>query len=321
MQGTANALEYFGGVPRAIIQDNMKSEEKKADRYEADKNRNYLRFSEHYQTTLFPARPNKPKDKAYVEGVVKIIYRRIYAPLRNRSFFSLEELNQAIREMLEKHNDTVLTGHKESRRERFNLMEKEHLGALPDSRYEIMRFETKKVNKFYQIQLQEDKRSYSVPYQYIGSKVEVMYNARYVEVFCKHKRIAWHKGEYDKTIIIDKRHLAPAHRAYQSWNRESILEKAAQIGPETVKYFTELIESKSYPMEAYRICLGIVALSKPGAYGSYRVNHACRRAASYRVYSLKTVESILKKGLDKTVEPQKDYALPTHENIRTTDYY
>ncbi len=314
---TGNALHFFGGVPVAIIPDNLKSAITKPDRYEAEKNRNYVRFGEHYKTTIFPARPNTPKDKAYVEGVVKIIYRRIFAPLRNREFYSFEELNQAIRELLEKHNNTQLTGRSESRRELFEHIEKPYLKPLPDTNYEIKKFETKRVNKFYIIQLHEDKRWYSIPYQYIGEKVEIIYSNKSVEIFCKNKRIAWHKRQYEKDYVILKEHMPPQHQAYHSWNKETILESAAKIGPETATYCEHLLNSKKYLMEGLRSCLGILALSKESAYGAERVNNACKRGLQFQSYSLTVIRSILQKGLEDHAEPEKDYSLPQHDNIRS----
>ncbi len=317
IDATGNALHYFGGTPVAIIPDNLKSAVTKPDRYEAEKNRNYVRFGEHYKTTIFPARPNKPKDKAYVEGVVKIIYRRIFVPLRNREFYSFEELNQAIRELLEKHNNTQLTGRSESRRELFEQIEKPYLRPLPDARYEVRKFETKKVDKFYIIQLREDKRWYSVPYQYIGEKVEVIYSNKSVEIFCKNKRIAWHKRQHEKNYVILKEHMPPQHRAYRSWDKEKILADASKIGTETATYCEQLMNSKSYFLEGIRSCLGILVLSKDSAYGAERLNKACQRGIQFQSYSLTVIRSILQKGLENHTEPENKYSLPQHDNIRS----
>ncbi len=313
---TVNSLKYFGGSPEAIIPDNLRSAVTKADRYEPEKNRNYKILGEHYNTTIFPTRPNHPKDKAYVEGVVKIIYKRIFAPLRNRIFYSIEELNQAVFDLLEKHNDTLLSGRKETRRELFESVEKPLLKPLPANDYIMKKFETKKVNKFYEIQLGEDKFYYSVPYQYIGETVEIIYSKSEVEVFFKHKRIAWHKREYKKVRTINPEHLPAAHKAYVSWNKESILALADQIGESTSEYCKQIIESKNYPFEGHRACLGILSLGKESSYGKERLNNACLRGLLFKSFSLKTIKSILKKNLDKKGKPEQNYELPTHENVR-----
>jgi len=313
---TGNALKYCGGVPASIVPDNLKSAVTKPHRYEAEINRNFARFGEHYKTAIMPARAHHPKDKAYVEGAVKILYRRIFAPLRNKVFYSIEELNIAISELLEKHNNTPLTGRAESRRELFNIIEKTHLKELPSTPYEIKRFETKLVSKFSLVQLSEDKFYYSVPYKYIGESVEIIYSSTGVEVYSRHERIAYHKREYVKKYSIITEHLPKAHQHQLSWNEEQILTVAQTIGAETAQYIQKFIETKAYPVEAYRSCLGIFSLGKETKYGKERLNHACKRGLEHKSFSYKTIETILIKGLDKESAAKQNYELPKHENVR-----
>lgn len=317
---TGNALKYMGGVPEFIVPDNLKSAVTKAHRYEAEINRNFSRFGEHYQTAILPARSGHPKDKAYVEGVVKIIYRRIFAPLRDKEFYSIEELNAAIWELLEKHNSTPLTGRSESRREMFNMIEKAELKPLPSTPYEVKKFETKMVSKSSLVQLKEDKFYYSVPYKFIGETVEIIYSGTEVEVYCRHARVAYHKREYARKYSIIPAHLPEAHQHQLSWNKEQILKAAELIGSATVTYIKKFIETKSYPVEAYRSCLGIFSLGKETKYGKERLENACKRGLYYHSFSYKTIESILQKGLDKNEAAMQNYNLPEHENVRQ-DYY
>lgn len=316
IMATGNALKYFGGVPDTIVPDNLKSAVTKADRYEPEINRNFSRFGEHYNTAIIPARARHPKDKAYVEGAVKILYRRVFAPLRNKIFYNIEDLNEAVSELLEKHNDTTLTGRQESRRELFNMMEKTELKPLPDTRYSVKKFELKRVSKFYQVQLKEDKFYYSVPYKYIGENVEVIYSMTEVEVYFKQHRIAYHKRSFTKKHSIIDEHMPPAHQANISWNKEQILTLASTIGPETEMYIKKYIESKSHPVEAFKCALGIISFGKESKYGKNRLNNACKRGLRFNSLSLKTIEIILQKGLDKEEDFKQNYNLPEHENVR-----
>ena len=316
IKATGNALKYFGGVPQSIVPDNLKSAVTKAHRYEAEINRNFAHFGEHYKTAIMPARAYHPKDKAYVEGAVKILYRRIFAPLRHKTFYSLEELNAAIFELLEIHNNKPLTGKTESRRELYNIIEKHHLRELPATRYEVKKFETKLVSKFSLVQLKEDKFYYSVPYKYIGERVEIIYSTCAVEVYFRHERIAYHKRERIKKYSIITEHLPKAHQHQLSWNEDQILTVAKTYGAETVQYIQKFIETKTHPVEAYRSCLGIFSLGKETKYGKERLNNACKRGLEYNSFSYRTIETILIKGLEKKDAAKQNYQLPTHENVR-----
>jgi transposase len=170
-----NTLEYLGGVPQAIVPDCLKSAVTKGDRYEPDINPEYQDFASHYGTTILPARPYKPQDKSLVEGSVKIIYSRIYAPLRTRVFHTLAELNNAIHEQLELLNNRTMKTYQRSRLELFHELEKDALHDLPVERYTLRSFKRLKVKPNYHVYLSEDRCNYSVPHQYRGKHVELRY--------------------------------------------------------------------------------------------------------------------------------------------------
>ncbi|WP_229216356.1 IS21 family transposase [Dyadobacter sp. 3J3] len=197
----SNALAYYGGVPQAIVPDNLKAAVTKADRYEPEINQTLADFASHYGTCIFPARSRKPKDKALAENAVNILYGRIYAPLRNRIFHSLEEINAAVRDLLEIHNDAQQKGKESSRRERFIELEQGALMPLPSQHYQLKKFSLSKVHPNGHATLKEDKHYYSVPYRLTGKQVKLIYTHESVEIYHNHQRVACHerlitKGRY-----------------------------------------------------------------------------------------------------------------------------
>ncbi|MBN2258301.1 MAG: IS21 family transposase, partial [Anaerolineaceae bacterium] len=187
-----NTLEYIGGVPKAIVPDCLKSGITKGHRYEPDINPEYQDFAQHYETTILAARPYKPRDKALVEGAVRIVYQRIFAPLRNRVFHSLEQLNAAIRIELEKLNNRPMKHYGKSRREMFNEIEKDYLSALPVDPYQFREYRKLKVQFNYHVYLNSDKHYYSVPHHYRDRQVELFITPKTVEIFYNNERIALH---------------------------------------------------------------------------------------------------------------------------------
>jgi transposase len=316
-----NALHYFNGVPVAIVPDNLKSAVTKASKYEPELNHTFAGFGLHYGTTILPARSRKPRDKSLVEGAVKIVYTRIFAPLRKRIFFTIQELNEAIREELEKHNNTKFQGKEYSRSELFNQIEREVLNQLPAKRYEIKDIAVATVYKSSFIWLPCDKHYYSVPYRYIGKKVKIEYSRSSVEIYYEHERIAFHNreyGQYRYTTISE--HLPSTHRFISDWSPEKFLSWASAVGEETEKVISKILETKAHPEQAYKSCVGILSYGKKVGY--QRLNQACRRADEFGSYSYRTVKNILTNNYDSlSKEEQNQYQSPKHENIRGSEYY
>ena len=313
-------LEYFGGVPH-IVSDNLKSAVSKVHKYEPVINKTFKDFALHYATVIDPARPYSPKDKALVEGAVKLVYQRIFYPLNKMTFFSLSELNKAISEQLERYNDYLFQRKNTSRRKQFIDIEKAHLKSLPTTPYQVKTYKRAKVQKMGFVYVSEDKNYYSVPYRYIGKHVEVQYSQNSVEIFYNHTRIASHPrslkmGAY--TLIKD--HLSSAHRAFSEWSLDYFVAKAKCIGPATAMYITQLIEQYSYPEQGYRQAMGICHLTR--TYHKERIEQACNRALAGSRYRYHIIENILKKGLDQQVIQFEDTKhIKPHDNIRGANNY
>jgi transposase len=318
-----NAFWYFKGVPRAVVPDNLKSAVTKSSKYEPTLNERFSHFSGHYNTCILPARSYKPKDKALVEGAVRIVYHRIYAALRHRMFFSIKELNEAIWELLENYNNIPFQGRDESRMDLFNEIERSVLGPLPAQKYEIKKYKLVMAQKNCHVYFLEDKHYYSIPYRYIGKRVKVVYTGSLIEVYYNYTRIACHIRDYKKygyTTI--KEHLPEHHRYILGWNPDMFINQAAKIGSSAEELIRQVLKSKPHPEQGYKSCQGI--LSFAGKVGPERLNNACKRAIDFQTYNYMVVKNILEKGLDRITEDDESLiqaAIPFHENIRGSKYY
>lgn len=317
---TENALHYFGGVPAAIVPDNLKSAVVKSNRYEPTINETFLDFAEHYETTILPARAYKPRDKSLAEGAVRILYQRIYPVLRKQVFYSLKDLNKAIWKELEVHNNKKLTGRPQSRLEMFVDIEKDKLSPLPVERYEIKQMAFATVMQNGHVLLGKDKHYYSVPYQHIRKKVKIMYTSDKVEIYHKYIRIAIHKRNMQPyTYTTIKEHLATTHQFITEWTPQRFINWAGAIDEDVKIYITNLLERKQHPEQAYKSCMGVLSYAKK--VGHERLTRACRRAIDFNTYNYKIIQSILENGLDKLIEENTDKNLPDHNNIRGENYY
>jgi transposase len=317
-----NTLHYLGGVPRAIVPDCLKSGVTKGDKYEPEINPEYLDFAHHYGTTILPARPYKPRDKALVEGAVKIVYSWIYARLRDRVFYSLEELNRAIRVELEHYNERKMQRYGQSRRELFDEIEKTALLPLPAESYEIREYKRLKAQFNYHVYFSVDKHYYSVPYRYRGKQIDVLFTASTVELYHNNVRIAFYKrnrSKYGYTTVPE--HMPPNHRWRDDWNAGKLISWGESIGDEVRMVVETVLSSRQHPEQGYKTCLGILNLAK--SFGNARLVKACRRAIDYEQYSYRMIKNILQNNMDiRNEDPTLfDTAVPLHENIRGRDYY
>lgn len=319
----ARSLHFFGGVPQVIVPDNVKAAVHKASNYEPQLNPSMEDFAEYYQVAVMPTRSLKPRDKAMVENAVRIIYNRVFAPLRNRVFHDLRSLNTAIAEQLTQHHQMLFQGLDYSRQDRFETIEKKKLKPLPPAIYELKEFAKAKVQKNAHVRLGKDKHYYSVPYAYIGKQVKIAYTSAQVELFYQHQRIAYHIRSYQEnryTTLAD--HMPSHHRFMAEWSADRFIKWAENIGSDTGNYIRQVLQSKTYPEQAYKSCLGILSFAKKVS--AERLNRACRRAHSYQSYGYGVIKNILDKRLDELPleeEQAKQLELPLHDNIRGKDYY
>ena len=316
-----NALHYFGGAPAAIVPDNLKSAVTKSSKYEPTLNDTFEDFAEHYNTAVVPARSYRPRDKALVEGIVKIIYRRIYTTVDRKHFFSLEELNSAIKLELEVHNNTPLTGRMQSRREQFEEIERGELRPLPRYRYLLRKQRIATVMKNGYALLKEDTHYYSVPYLHIGKKVKLLFSESEVDIYLKYEKICTHKRDYrPHGYTTVTAHLSSAHRFVSEWTADKFISDGNEIDNAVGIYLKGIIESKPHPEQAYKSCSGILHLQRK--VGSARLINACKRGNEFKAYGYHHLTNILERNLDKMeYEPETTLTTGDHANIRGSDYY
>lgn len=314
-------LKYFGGVPKVIVADNLKAVVNKAHKYAAQINRTIKNLGLHYNCGIDATRPYSPKDKALVEGAVKLIYQRIYYPLNKHTFFSIDELNEQMLKMLDKYNDYKFSRSPSSRKSDFLSIEKPLLKPLPQQAFEIKYYKRLKVQKMGYVYLSTDRHYYSVPYQYIGQYIELEYSQKTVEIYYKGQRIAFHLRSYEQgRYSTQKEHLSSSNKAYSQWSLDFFEKKARRIGPYTQQYIAALIKEKEYPEMGYKQAQGILLLAKK--YATNRIEETCRRALPYHRHGYHTIAQVLEKGIDLEGKGLRlTSSIPNHANIRGKDYY
>lgn len=316
-----NALEYFGGVPAALVPDNLKSAVIIADKYEAELNALLSKLAAHYGCAVAPARSLKPQDKAIVERHVTIVYQRIFARMRNMTFFSVSDINDAIKPLTEDVNNRNFQRRPFSRNDLFEE-EKPYLKPLPQYPFEIMVTKTVTVMKNTHVQLSEDSHYYSVPFKYIGIKVQLSYNSREVIVFVKGVQVAYHlrdRAPYKYTTVTD--HLPSSHQYVTQWSPDFFISEAAKVSETVCHYITMILGRKDYPEHMYKSCMGILGLGK--RLGNDRLIKACKLGARANVYSYTFIKSTLQNKTEDLADtmPEVSHGLPEHENIRGAEHY
>jgi len=314
-------LRELGGAPSVLVPDNLKSAVIKADRFEPEINRALEDFANHYEITVIPTRPAKPKDKALVENQVKLVYNRVYARLRNRQFFDLESLNQAIREKVSAHNQTRMQQKPYCRQERFLAAEKHLLKPLPKEGFEVKSYAEPKVAHNNHIYLGKDKHYYSVPYAYVGIKVQVIYTRSLVRIYARGKQIALHIRNFHRAgYSTQKEHLSSHHLHYLERSPDYYIARAKEKS-QALYQLTQLIFAQpQHPEQLYRTCDGLLRLQKTALPEAF--DKACELAIEYRNFSYRFVERILKNNMTAHQDTlNSEQPLPQHPNIRGKEYY
>ena len=317
-------LEFLGGVPKNILSDNMKQYVKKNERYEFSFQELANQWSVHYNTNLEATRPRKPKDKPSVENHVYVSYLRVYARLRDHEFYSLEELNRAIKTGLETLNNTNFQKLPGNRLQRFHDHEKRYLHSLPSEAFVVKHTTMAKVQKNYHVVLGEDRHQYSVPFQYIGQQTKIIYDHQNVEIYIGLERVAFHRRNYRRNYYTTTaEHMPEKHLHYwqtRGWDADYFLKMASRIGPNSKDYFKKVLDSKDFVEQTYRACLGLKSLSEK--YGGQRFEAACKRALKGVKFNYGTIKNILENELDKVPDIQLSlFKTPNHGNIRGPGFY
>jgi len=313
------AFEYFGGVPACVVPDQLKSGVKTSCKYDPEINPVYAELCSHYGVAVVPARPREPRDKAKVENGVLNAQRRILAVLRNRTFFSLTELNDAIAVELEKLNNRPMQGIGKSRNQLFEEIDKPALKALPAERFHLREWKKAKVHIDYHVAVQGS--WYSVPYKLMGREVEVCLTATTVEILYDGQRVASHVRTCKRNVYVTvDAHRPHGHQKHLEWTPERMRRWGESIGSRTGAMIEAIIQSADHPDHAYRKCLGLLRLAK--SCGNDRLELACDRALKLQAIGYRSVKNILNKGIEAAdITEHSEAPLPLHDNIRGSDYY
>jgi transposase len=315
--GHVRALEYFGGVPKIVVPDNLKTGITKPNYYEPGVNLAYQELAEYYQFAVLPARIKKPRDKGSGENGVQNVERWVIAPLRNRKFFSVHEVNQAFIEKLDRLNNKVMQAVGRTRRQEFEEIDQLNLRPLPEKPYEYTERKTATVNIDYHIEF--DEHLYSVPHALIHQKVDIHATEKMVEIRHHGKSVAIHPRNFRQGRFSTLREHMPAnHQFMEDINPDRLIEWGSKIGPQTATLVKATLRSRPFPEQAYRSCLGILSLAKKYDYAL--LEQACQSVFEAKEFSYKAVAEELI-YLQKQVAAPVIETLPTHENIRGADYY
>lgn len=314
-------IVFLGGVTAVIVPDNMKTAVAKASRYEPDINQALEDLANHYGCAVLPTRVARPRDKGAVENHVKIAYTQVYARLRNRQFFSLEDLNKAILECVQRLNQTRMQNKDFSREELFLAEEKQLLRPVPAGRYEIKYHREYTVTKNCHIRLTEDRNYYSVPYTLVGKKVKVIYTRTLIQIYHEGNRVAVHtrhRAPHKYTTV--KEHLASYHQHWLDRSPDYYIRNAARISAKLSELIRRKFDQDIYPELLYNSCDGILAAARKAE--PEKLARACEIALDTGVYSLRFLERVLKYNiLTATQESVNSTPLPKHQNVRGKDYY
>lgn len=318
-----NALQFYGGAPAAIVPDNLRSAVTRSDRNEPIINPDFAAFAEHYGCAVVPARVRHPRDKALVENAVKLMYRSVYVDLEGMVFHNLDELNQAILKSLESFNARKLTRRRESRRNLFDLMEKDALRPLPSARHQMKQRAVATVQRNSYVTL--NKHHYSVPVQYVGKRVELVYDTNTIDIFHGFSHVTTHhRDDRPYEYTTKSSHNLPGRKGSYESDIDGLLSRAANIDNIVVHYLHAVIEDKKYPELAFRACRGILNLEKK--FGQDRLVSGCAAAMDARRFTLGEMIEILETGADADYLPGadadgEDRVTPNHRNIRGKAYY
>jgi len=318
IEAHVEAFEFLGALPEMVVPDNLKTGVVKACRYEPELNPSYAELAGHYGVTIVPARVRRPRDKAKVENAVQQVERWALAPLRDRTFFSLAEANEALAKELAKLNDKVMKGPGVSRRQLFESEDLPAMRALPQDRYVYVDWKKAKVAPDYHIEVEG--HLYSVPFTLVGQQVDVRITLGTVEISSHGKRVAAHmKSISRRGFTTEAAHMPEHHKKQAQWTPERMVRWASAVGPQTGAFAGALLTGKLHPEHSYRRVMGVMSLER--RFGPERLELACAKALALGATSYKSVKSLLEKNLEGAPIQESLLPLPSHDNVRGGAYF
>jgi transposase len=312
-------FRFFGGVPRLIVPDNLKSGINRASFYDPEINRSYGMMAAHYGVGILPARTRKPRDKSKVENGVRFAQTCILGRLRNQTFFSLAESNAAIAGACDRINDHVIRRLGLSRRHLFETVERQALAPVPEDDYEFAEWRFARVGTDYHVEYESF--YYSVPHRLIREQVDLRATSRTIEIFHRGQRVAAHQRRYGGCRHgTDPDHMPSSHRRYAEWSPDRFRRWAASVGPQTEGLITAILAHRPHPEQGFRTCLGVLRLLRD--LEPSRAEAVSARALQIGALTYKSIASILANRL--AAEPAREpepTAILEHANLRGPGYF
>ena len=319
LESTARALSFYGGVTQLIVPDNPRALISDANRYEPRSNDTVLDFARHYGTSILPARPYHPQDKAKAESAVQIVERWIMARLRHQQFATVHEVNEAVAPLLTRLNEKPFQKLPGSRASTFAALDAPALLPLPLQRYEMAHFKTVKAHIDYHVEV--ERHRYSVPHALVGQVLEARITTAVVELMHRGQRVASHaRSNRHGGFTTTAAHMPAAHRAHMEWTPQRLIHWGQSIGPATAEAVTRLMQENKHPEHGYRACLGLLSLAK--RFGKPRLEAGCTLALQIGACQYRHVRDILVNNRDQSAPATAgDWVSPNHAHVRGPGYY
>jgi transposase len=319
IEAMVRALHFYGGVPQLIVPDNARAVIATPDRYEPRANDTVLDLARHYGTSVLPARPRTPRDKATAESSVQVVTRWVLARLRHERFDTVAQVDAAIAALLPSLNERPFQKLPGSRASVFAELDAPALMPLPAQRYELARFKTVKVHIDYHVEVEAHR--YSVPHALVGQTLEARITRHALELLLRGQRVAAHaRNDRRGGYTTVEAHMPAAHRAHLEWTPQRLIDWGQRIGLSCGELITRLLQTYKHPEHGYRSCLGLLSLSR--RYGETRLEAACERALALGTWRYRHVRDLLTNQRDLATETTaSDWISPAHANLRGPGYY
>jgi transposase len=319
IEAMVRALHFYGGVPQLIVPDNARAVIATPDRYEPRANDTVLDLARHYGTSVLPARPRTPRDKATAESSVQVVTRWVLARLRHERFDTVAQVDAAIAALLPSLNERPFQKLPGSRASVFAELDAPALMPLPAQRYELARFKTVKVHIDYHVEIEAHR--YSVPHALVGQTLEARITRHALELLLRGQRVAAHaRNDRRGGYTTVEAHMPAAHRAHLEWTPQHLIDWGQRIGLSCGELITRLLQTYKHPEHGYRSCLGLLSLSR--RYGEARLEAACERALALGTWRYRHVRDLLANQRDLATEATaSDWISPAHANLRGPGYY
>jgi transposase len=319
IEAMVRALHFYGGVPQLIVPDNARAVIATPDRYEPRANDTVLDLARHYGTSVLPARPRTPRDKATAESSVQVVTRWVLARLRHERFDTVAQVDAAIAALLPSLNERPFQKLPGSRASVFAELDAPALMPLPAQRYEMARFKTVKVHIDYHVEIEAHR--YSVPHALVGQTLEARITRHALELLLRGQRVAAHaRNDRRGGYTTVEAHMPAAHRAHLEWTPQRLIDWGQRIGLSCGELITRLLQTYKHPEHGYRSCLGLLSLSR--RYGEARLEAACERALALGTWRYRHVRDLLANHRDLATEATaSDWISPEHANLRGPGYY